>query len=264
VQNVPAGIITETSTPTGELSLSVMPAPVSVDASHYYERHTTPDPYGGQTTVVTDGHGDVTTIDKDWSDGDHTHVSVNVETGVATMTETPKGGKPSEPQVVQPGGVITIGRTTLTNNSPDGGVVLTHFYPNGGRQNDSVTPTGVVSSNWVPVTVSTPSTTVEPDDTHSLPSTFGGDTEPISHSEGGQATQSQSNIGKATLNQTGTQKGTRELPSTGKTDAAGIQPQQQALPQTGDDDHSRLSLIGLGLAAMLGLFGLAGRRKRKE
>jgi hypothetical protein len=103
---------TETITPDTQRSFA-QPAPVSTDASDYFETQVTHDPDGGTTTTKTNGDGDITTIDKDWSDGDHTHVDIDTGTGVAKITETPKGGKPSTPVTVQPGTTGESGKTKL-------------------------------------------------------------------------------------------------------------------------------------------------------
>ncbi|WP_127848736.1 mucin-binding protein [Lacticaseibacillus hulanensis] len=83
-----------------------------------------------------------------------------------------------------------------------------------------------------------PDTSGQPGGT--LPSTFGGQTN----------NGNQTNDGK---------KSTGKQNQTSKTDSA-----RTLLPQTGNEHDSLLSALGLGLATMLGLFGLAKKRKRDE
>ena len=72
------------------------------------------------------------------------------------------------------------------------------------------------------------------------------------------AAPAQNNAGKSaaktTLATTSTKQAAKNLPSTG----------QSTLPQTGDRENSTMSIIGLALAAALGILGIFGIRKRHE
>ncbi|WP_082611865.1 LPXTG cell wall anchor domain-containing protein, partial [Lacticaseibacillus manihotivorans] len=148
---------TETITPDTSRSFSRQPGGVSTDASHYYETQITHDPDGGTTTTKTNGDGDITTIDKDWRDGDHSHVDINTETGIATITETPNGGEAGTPVEVQPGESGENGKTTLDNGEPDGNIVLTHQGTDGDKTTETITPGTSRSFSRQPGGVSTTS-----------------------------------------------------------------------------------------------------------
>lgn len=98
---------------------------VSVDPTDYYTTTTTDDPNGGTTTTTIDGNGEVTKINKTWPDGDTTNVTINNETNVITVVETPNGEDPLAPVIINPNNIATTGKTTVTNNEPNG-VTLTH------------------------------------------------------------------------------------------------------------------------------------------
>ncbi|WP_173021291.1 hypothetical protein, partial [Secundilactobacillus folii] len=87
---------------------------------------TTTDPDGGKTETKTDSQGDITTIDKTWSDGDKTHVELDHTTNVIRVTETPHDGTTLATVVLNAGEQGKSGRTTATNNLPNNGVQLTH------------------------------------------------------------------------------------------------------------------------------------------
>ncbi|MFC5189171.1 LPXTG cell wall anchor domain-containing protein, partial [Pediococcus cellicola] len=87
---------------------------------------TTKDPDGGTTTVTKNPNGEVTDVNKTWPDGDKTHVHVDVDTGVEHVTETPNGKQPLPIVTVKPGQTVTVGKTKIHNDEPDGVVTLTH------------------------------------------------------------------------------------------------------------------------------------------
>jgi hypothetical protein len=134
------GKTTETITPDASRSFGRQPAGVQTTKKDYFETQITHDPDGGTTTTKTDGDDDITTIDKDWSDGDHSHVDIDTDTGVATFTETPAGGNPSEPLTIQPEKSGKNGKTTLDNDKPDGNIVLTHQGTDGDKTTETIKP----------------------------------------------------------------------------------------------------------------------------
>ncbi|WP_173021290.1 hypothetical protein, partial [Secundilactobacillus folii] len=99
---------------------------LSVEPTDYYVTTTTKDPDGGTTSTKKNGNDVITTIDKTWSDGDQTHVELDHTTNVITVTETPKGAAALTPITIAAGQSGTSGKTTATNDLPDGGVELTH------------------------------------------------------------------------------------------------------------------------------------------
>jgi LPXTG-motif cell wall-anchored protein len=96
---------------------------------------------------------------------------------------------------------------------------------------------------------------------HGLPDTYGDGT--TSGSLAGST---------ATATQTGTataSNASQQLPATGGTGNAASAIQQAAakqnvLPQTGDDNGNALAVIGVGLAGLLSMFGLARKRKHED
>ncbi|WDF83723.1 KxYKxGKxW signal peptide domain-containing protein [Lacticaseibacillus pabuli] len=153
--------ITETVTPDGKMTITQVPAGLSVTPEDYYQTTTTNDPDGGVTTVTTNGNHKVTTIDKTWPDGDESYVVIDVDTGIAYFTETPKGGPTSTPHTVKPGDADTINRTTVINHYPDGGIELQHRVPAGtvddhgntvpgGSITETVRPNGTRSFSMMP------------------------------------------------------------------------------------------------------------------
>ncbi|WP_125709193.1 KxYKxGKxW signal peptide domain-containing protein [Lacticaseibacillus porcinae] len=137
---------TETITPDGTRTFAFtktrIEGDLSVSPKDFFTTTTTNDPDGGTTTTKTNGDGDITTIDKDWPDGDRSHVNINTDTGVATIIETPKGGAPTTPIAVQPGDKGTDGKTTLDNGEPDGNIILTHQGTDGDITAETITPDG--------------------------------------------------------------------------------------------------------------------------
>ncbi|MGL0749572.1 LPXTG cell wall anchor domain-containing protein [Secundilactobacillus paracollinoides] len=144
----------ETVTAQGELSYakSASAAPVNVDPDGYFASTTTDDPNGGTTVTTTNGNGQVTKIDKTWPDGDETQVAVNTSTNVVTTTETPSVQEPLAPVTISPNDTATTGKTTVTNNEPDG-VTLSHDTtgtdadgnPTSATTGETVTSTGTTS-----------------------------------------------------------------------------------------------------------------------
>ena len=111
----------------------------------------TTDPDGGTTTVTKNPDGDVTDINKTWPDGDKTHVHVDNNTGEETVTETPHG-QPSLPTVtVDPGDTVTVGRTTVHNEKPNGVVSMTHKGDNTGEGQlvETIHPDGSITYSYI-------------------------------------------------------------------------------------------------------------------
>ncbi|NLR18561.1 LPXTG cell wall anchor domain-containing protein, partial [Lactobacillus sp. LC28-10] len=142
----------ETINPDGTSSFWKVPEPVSTTKDGYYVTTTTKDPDGGTTDTKVDGSGAVTQIDKTWGDGDKTKVTID-KTGNAVFTETPNG-QPSLPsQTVTPGNTATAGKTTLTNNEPNG-IQLTHKPGDAPSVTETVTPDGSITFGMMPEPVS--------------------------------------------------------------------------------------------------------------
>jgi LPXTG-motif cell wall-anchored protein len=250
---------TETITPDTNRSFNQMPAPVSTDASHYYVTHVTDNPDGGTTTTKTNGDGDITTIDKEWPDGDHTHVEVDTDTGTVTVTDTPKGGKAGTPITVQPGETGTTGQTTIRNGAPDGDIILTHQTPNG-NQTNTITPetNQSISRTPAPVLVTaqgyydnretgTPGDHMRVD----LPDTSAETPANAGHTKVNLPNSGTERLAKADLKQA-------NLPQTSQTDVQGKKTTR--LPDTGDQQNG-LGLIGAAILAGLAMLGFGKKRR---
>ncbi|HBF74845.1 MAG TPA: hypothetical protein DDW71_06260, partial [Lactobacillus sp.] len=121
---------------------------VSTTSDNYYTTGTTDDPFGGKTITKTDGSGAIIQIEKDWPDGDKTVVDIDKTTGNTVVTETPNGQPSLTPVTVEPGKNITVGKTTVDNNEPNGGITLTHETP--GTATDGTPTTGTTGEVVTP------------------------------------------------------------------------------------------------------------------
>ncbi|WP_461240502.1 LPXTG cell wall anchor domain-containing protein [Paucilactobacillus sp. N302-9] len=226
---------TETVNPDGTLSYKKTQngTGVSVDPKDYYNTTTTKDPDGGTTTVTTNGNNDVTKIDKTWPDGDKTHVEINTGTNVVTVTETPNGQDPLDPVTVQPGDTTTTGKTTVTNNEPNG-VALTHN-------------TTDVDQNGNPVTVHDGETV-----DHDGHITYEYTETPVDQDQ---------NAGTDTTKATA-QPASHKADQTQQKAGATKSANDKKLPQTSEAQPNTAALGLLG--SLIGMFGLLGVRKRRE
>ncbi len=125
--NPTTGTTGEVITPDGTKTYfkTQVPDGVSTTKDDYYTNIITDDPNGGKTITKTDGSGSIVQIEKDWPDGDKTVVDIDTDTNVVTVTETPSGQPSLTPVTIQPGDSDKTGKTTVTNNEPDG-VTLGH------------------------------------------------------------------------------------------------------------------------------------------
>ncbi|MTV82672.1 mucin-binding protein [Secundilactobacillus folii] len=101
-----------------------------VQVTYVYAGSTTTDPDGGTTKTGTNDKGQIVTIDKTWPDGDVTHVDItpndaDSDNPTVAVTETPSGQSALTTVTVPKGQSVTTGKTTVTNNEPNG-VTLTH------------------------------------------------------------------------------------------------------------------------------------------
>ncbi len=144
------GTIGEVVTPDGQHSYfkGSNGEGVSTTPDKYYTTGTTDDPFGGKTITKTDGSGAIIQIEKDWPDGDKTVVDIDKTTDNAVVTETPNGQPSLTPVTVEPGKDITVGKTTVDNNEPSGGITLTHETP--GTATDGTPTTGTTGEVVTP------------------------------------------------------------------------------------------------------------------
>lgn len=262
-------------TPDGTVTYFKVAEALSVTKDGYYTTKTTNDIDGGTTTTKVDGSGAVTEINKNWSDGDKTNVKIT-ETGDAVFTETPNG-QPSLPsKTVNPGNTTTIGRTTLTNNEPNGGIKLTHETINA-RVDESVDHDGTVT---VVVTPNNGNSTTAPENgtdtttsdndgtiTNTDDDTVSGNTdgngstvvsdESADTTASGESTSSTVNTGQTT---NGEQTSAVEANTNVTVQNKSID--ESKLPQTNEKEDSAVATIGLMILGLLAALGL--KRKKRD
>ncbi|MDA5387763.1 mucin-binding protein [Loigolactobacillus backii] len=200
---------------------------------------TTKDPDGGTTTVTKNPDGEVTDINKTWPDGDNTHVHVDVDTGDETIVETPNG-KDSLPAItLHPGETATIGKTTVTNDKPNGVVSMTHDSGNGdGPFTEKVHSDGSLTYAYANKGKSTTTTPGEGQQSNE------------------QATTVQTAFKSTAKPVVGLAGDATSLKKSATTD-------KHKLPQTGESANGYLAMIGTFLLGLAGLAG-AGKKRRHE
>ncbi|WP_125980526.1 mucin-binding protein [Loigolactobacillus iwatensis] len=201
---------------------------------------TTKDPDGGTTTVTKNPDGEVTDINKTWPDGDNTHVHVDVDTGDETIVETPNG-KDSLPAItLHPGETATIGKTTVTNDKPNGVVSMTHDSGNGdGPFTESVHSDGSLTYAYANKGKGTATTTP---------------------GEGQQSNEQATTVQTAFKT---TAKPVVKLAGDATSLKKSTTTDKHKLPQTGENANGYLAMIGTFLLGLAGLAG-AGKKRRHE
>jgi LPXTG-motif cell wall-anchored protein len=166
--------------------------------------------------------------------------------GSGTPTTTPGGNTPTVTPG-NPGGNTST--TTTTPGNPGGNTSTTTTTTPGNPGGDTPTTTTTTPGN--PDGETTTTTTTPGGD---LPDTYGDDT-PSKTTDTG--------IGTAV-----TSTPTAKVTTDKKTPVQQLEMTQgkraSALPQTGDGDGNKMSILGLALASFLGLFGLGVKKRREE
>lgn len=145
------------------------------------------------------------------------------------------------------------GTTTGTLPDTDGGGTSTGDNGGSSAENNGGTPTDNNDGS--------DTTGDDGDQPHVLPDTYGDGTTSGSHAG---STTAATQTGTATAS-----NASQQLPATGGTGNAASAIQQAAakqnvLPQTGDDNGNMLAILGVGLAGVLSMFGLARKRKHED
>ena len=145
------------------------------------------------------------------------------------------------------------GSTTGTLPDTDGGGTSTGDNGGSSTENNGGTATDNNGSGET--------TGDDGDQPHVLPDTYGDGTTSGSHAG---STTAATQTGTVTAS-----NASQQLPATGGTGNAATAIQQAAakqnvLPQTGDDNGNALAVLGVGLAGLLSMFGLARKRKHED
>lgn len=205
--------------------------------------------YLEQSTPLLTGYAaDITQVDKEVKGA--TSTTPQNEAVIVTFSKlsnttpgNPGGGTPT----TTPGG----NTPTVTPGNPGGNTPTTTTTTPGNPGGDTPTTTTTTPENPDGKTTTTTTTTTPGGD---LPDTNGDDTPSTTTDTGTGTAVTPTPTAKVT---TGKKTPVQQLAKTQGKRAA-------ALPQTGDDDGNKMSILGLALASFLGMLGLGVKKRREE